>query len=225
VPVQGDATPVQGDATPVQGDATPVQGDAGSRDSGPSAPPPDILPLNSLLTAEFSLIRAYQAVMPVLQNPPVGDPLAANGPVLGAIAESWLAHHREHAAALVAAINALGGTPVSEASVTFTPPTGFTPNIRNAMVLLCNFEKGASVAYNRSVAAMTAASSRYLATIIEGAETQHFLVLYGLLKQVLAPNPANLITMINEVAPKAFVNNVGGMSNGLQSIAPFTSFT
>ena len=193
---------------------------------GDDAPPvtanPDIGPLNNLLAAEYGAIVAYNAGIPILEMPPVGDPLAANGPALSVIATAWRAQHREHAAQLVTAITAIGGTPVVESTITFTAPTGFTPSVRNVMVLACNAEKAAAIAYNQSVKTMSSASSRYIAGNIEGAETQHFVILYTLLKQVVAPNPTMLITMINEVAPKSFVASVGGMTNGLSSIADFT---
>ncbi len=191
-------------------------------DVGPVVPNPDIPPLNNLLAAEYGAIAAYTAGIPILEMPPVSDPLAANGPALGVIARAWQAQHREHAAQLAATVTAIGGTPVAESSITFTAPMGFTPSVRNVMVLACNAEKAASIAYNQAVKTMTSASSRYIAGNIEGAETQHFVILYTLLKQVVAPNPASLISMINEIAPKGFVVSVGTATNGLSSIADFT---
>lgn len=191
-------------------------------DAGPAAPNPDIIPLNNLLAAEYGAIAAYTAGIPILEMPPMGDALAANGPALSVIATAWRSQHREHAAQLVAAITAIGGTPVAESSVMFTAPTGFTPGVRNVMVLACNAEKAAAIAYNQAVKSMNSPSSRYLAGNIEGAETQHFVILYTLLKQVVAPNAAALITMINEIAPKSFVVSAGSMTNGLSAIADFT---
>lgn len=191
-------------------------------DVGPVVPNPDIPPLNNLLAAEYGAIAAYTAGIPILEMPPTGDPLAANGPALGVIARAWQAQHREHAAQLAATVTSIGGTPVAESSITFTAPMGFTPSVRNVMVLACNAEKAASIAYNQAVKTMTSASSRYIAGNIEGAETQHFVILYTLLKQVVAPNPASLISMINEIAPKGFVVSVGTATNGLSSIADFT---
>lgn len=208
-----------GSVLPLDG-GVPAGSDAGV-DAGPSPATIEAGRLNALLGVEYTLIAAYAVVIPILMQPPTGDPLQANGPALSVIATSWQEHHRAHARELVSAVTALGATPVAESSVTFTAPTGFTATVRNAMVLLCNAEKGAAVAYNQAVAVMTTADARYLATIIEGAEAQHFVVLYTLLKQVVAPNATMLITMINEIAPKAFVNSVGSMPNGLSSIAPF----
>lgn len=196
--------------------------EACGEDVGPVVPNPDIPPLNNLLAAEYNAIAAYTAGIPILEMPPTGDPLAANGPALGVIARAWQAQHREHAAQLVTAITAIGGVPVAQTSITFTAPTGFTGTVGNVMVLACNAEKAAAIAYNQSVKTMSAASSRYIAGNIEGAETQHFVILYTLLKRVVAPNPAMLISMINEIAPKAFVVSVGAATNGLSSIADFT---
>ena len=195
--------------------------EACGEDALPVVANPDIPALNSLLAAEYNAIAAYAAGIPILDMPTPGDLLAANGPALGVIARAWQAHHREHAAQLATAITAMGGTPVLASAITFTPPTGFTATVHNVMVLACNAEKAAAIGYNQSVKTMSAASSRYIAGNIEGAETQHFVILYTLLKQVVAANPGGLISMIGEVAPKAFVTSVGGATNGLSSIADF----
>ena len=120
-------------------------------DVGPVVPNPDIPPLNGLLAAEYGAIAAYTAGIPILEMPPTGDPLAANGPALGVIARAWQAQHREHAAQLAATVTAIGGTPVAESSITFTAPTGFTPNVRNVMVLACNAEKAVVFALSDAI--------------------------------------------------------------------------
>lgn len=204
----------------VTGSALALQ--ACGEDAPPAVANPDIGPLNSLLAAEYNAIKAYDAGIPILAMPPAGDPRAANGPILAAIATNWQNQHREHAAQLATAVRAIGGTPVAESSVTFTAPMGFTASVINVMILACNAEKGAAVAYNNAIRTMSGATSRYLAGNIEGAETQHFVILYVLLKQVVAPNVVGLVTMTGEVAPKGFVAATGGMTNGLSSIADFT---
>lgn len=206
----------------VTGSALAIEACGG--DDPPAGPNPDIGPLNGLLADEFRAIKAYDAGIPILAMPPAGDPQASSGQVLAAIATNWQNHHRDHAVQLAAAVRAIGGTPVTEASVTFTMPAGFSPSVRNVLVLACNAEKAAAIAYNQAVKAMSAASARYLAGNIEGAESQHFVILYTLLKQVAAPpaNPTALVTMTGEVAPKAYVSAVGGMTNGLSSIMDFT---
>lgn len=190
-------------------------------DDGPTTPNPDIEPLNNLLSAEYRAIKAYDAGIPILMTPMTGDPQAASGPIVAAVATNWQAQHEEHAAQLAAAITAIGGTPVARASVMFAPPSGFTATVTNVMILACNAEKAAAVAYNQGVKNMSATSSRYLATNIEGAETQHFVILYSLLKQLASPGGA-IVTMVGEIASKAFVANVGTMTNGLNALADFT---
>lgn len=192
-------------------------------DAVPSGPNPDIVPLNALLTAEYKAVKAYADVLPTLQTPPAGDPLAANGPALSVIATAWQGHHQAHATQLAAAITAIGGTPVTEASAMFARPEGFTPHVANVLKLACNTEKAAAIAYNRAVKALSSTGNRFLAGTIEGDETQHFIVLYTLLKGVVAAVPAGLITNISEVVPKAFVARTSASDmNSLQSVADFT---
>ncbi len=192
-------------------------------DAVPAGPNPDIGPLNQLLTAEYQAIKAYADALPTLQMPPTGDPLAANGPALSVIATAWQGHHRAHATQLAAAITAIGGTPVAEATVMFTRPTGYTAHVANVLKLACNAEKGAAIAYNRAVKALSSTGNRFLAGTIEGDETQHFIVLYTLLQGVVSAVPAGLITNISEVVPKAFVARTSASDmNSLQSVADFT---
>lgn len=192
-------------------------------DAAPTGPNPDIIPLNNLLTLEYSAIKAYAAAIPTLNMPPTGDPLAANGPALSVIATSWQGHHRAHATEIARAITAIGGTPVTEASVMFTAPPTYTGNVANVLKLACNAERGAAIAYNRAVKALQASGNRFLAGTIEGDETQHFIVLYALLTGVVSAVPTGLITNIMEVVPKAFVARVNATDmNSLQSVADFT---
>jgi hypothetical protein len=124
---------------------------------------------------------------------------------------------------LAAAITAIGGTPVTEASVMFTPPSTFSGTVSNVLKLACNTERAAAIAYNRAVKALTATGNRFLAGTIEGDETQHFVVLYALLTGVVSAVPTGLITNIMEVVPKAFVARVNASDmNSLQSVADFT---
>ncbi len=191
-------------------------------DAAPSGPNPDITPLNALLTAEYEAIKAYEAGRMILMTPPMGDPQASSSAPLLVVATNWQNQHRAHAMQLASTITGIGGTPVSEASVMFTPPTGFSASVANVLKLACNKERAAAIAYNRAVKALKSTNSRFLAGTIEGDETQHFIVLYALLKGVVQADPAGLITNINEVVPKPFVAQVGADMNSLQSIADFT---
>ncbi len=196
---------------------TQTPGTDGGADAGTTAE--DGVVLNALLTAEYQAIKAYDAGAAILMAPPVGDPQAASAPVLLAVAARFQQQHRDHAAQIVTAVRAAGATPVTEASVTFTAPAGFTATILNVLKLACNAEKGAAVAYNGAVRALSTTARRFLATTIEGDETQHFIVLYLLLKGSVTPNAANLVGGIDLIVPKAFVSNIESTTNGLQTVA------
>lgn len=195
-------------------------------DEAPAGPNPDIVILNRLLSAEYTAIAAYTAGAMVLTSPPMGDPLAQQSLILRQIATRWQAQHREHAAVLVSAITAIGGTPVTEASVMFTPPSGFTGTVANVLRLAANLERGAALAYNDAVKSLSSAANRFLSSNIQGDETQHFIVLHSLLQQVAGAGP-EIISGINDVVPVPFVSTVtpapmGGMGLGLQSVTDFT---
>jgi len=200
-------------------DATTPGTDGGTNTDAGNTTAEDGVVLNALLTAEYQAIKAYDAGAAILSAPPVGDPQAASAPVLLAVAARFQQQHRDHAAQIVTAVRAAGATPVTEASVTFTAPAGFTATILNVLKLACNAEKGAAVAYNGAVRALGTTARRFLATTIEGDETQHFIVLYLLLKGSVTPNAANLVGGIDLIVPKSFVSNIESTTNGLQSVA------
>jgi len=202
----------------------------GCGEDAPTGPSADVPTLNALLTAEYQAIKAYEAGLAVLRAPPMGDPQAAFSAPLVVIAGNWQNQHRDHARELAALIVTNRGTAVLESAVMFTAPQGFTPSVANVLKLACNAEKAAAVAYNGAVRALNSTNSRFLAGTIEGDETQHFIVLYTILKGIVAPDPAGLITNIGEVVPRSFVSQVGagtgsapGMDQrGLQTVADFT---
>jgi len=199
----------------------------GGNDAGADANPSDggndaaIGLLNALLSAEWAAVAAYGAGASILQAPPQNDPLAASAPVFLAVATHFQAQHQAHAGALGSAIVQLGGTPVDQSSVTFTPPAGFTASVTNVLKLAANAEKAASIAYNATVPQLPQSNElRFLAGSILGDETQHFVLLYSLLKGVAAAGP-NVSTGANQIAPTDFVSTVGS-DMGLQSVADFT---
>lgn len=201
--------------------------DAGSNDAGAtqdagSTPDADVAPLNALLSAEYNAIAAYTAGAGLIDGAPASDPLASLKDVVLAIATDILAHHQSHAEALVTAINDLGGTPVEQTDVNFTPPTALAdnPTIMNVLKLAAGAERGAAVAYNNTVASLESASLRFLAGAIEGDESQHFIVLTALIAGLVQPG-ANLSTdSADDVIPEAFVSKVGDV-NGLEAIPDY----
>jgi hypothetical protein len=208
------------DSTPL-GDAGPGTRDTGmtGQDSGTDAP--DVTALNALLAAEYAAVKAYDAGAAILMAPPPMDPLASIAPVALAVAGRFQQQHRDHAEELADAIAAARGTPVDEASVTFTPPAGFSPGVLNVLKLACNAEKAASIAYNDAVQVLTQHANRVLASAIEGDETQHFIVLYAILKGVAAPGP--MVMMVDKVVPTSFVTTIDDKP-GLETV-PALVFT
>jgi hypothetical protein len=132
------------------------------------------------------------------------------------IALHWQGHHREHAAALAAEITRLGGAPVAAADVIFTAPAWFAPSVLNVLKLACNAERVAAISYNRAVGALEARGSRYVAGAIQGTESQHFTVLYAILKGTAQPGPA-IAAMVDQIVATAFVSPVGG-ARSLQDV-------
>lgn len=198
---------------------------AGCGDDPAPGPSADVEPLNTLLRAEFGAIVAYEAGAMVLTdriNTPMGDPLAGFAQTLLGVASKWKAHHQAHAAALQAAIRANNGTPIAASTVTFTPPNGFTQTVRSVLVLACNAEKHAAVAYNDTVQNLATTDSRFLVGNIGGDEAMHFVVLYSLLKQVATVNVATLIGRMDAldiIASTPFVANTSAGAS-LEGLTP-----
>lgn len=193
-------------------------------DNTPTGPNADITPLNALLVAEYTAIATYMAGINILNAPPAGDPLIAQSGALAAIATQWMAQHTAHSVALKNAVMAIGGTPALQAGITFTPPAGVTLSITNVLKIAANAEKGAAIAYNNTVATLSSAGNRFLAATIEGDETQHFVVLYSLLKGLAAPTTALASMGTSGIVPKTFVSTPtgGDMTTSLEGLANFT---
>ena len=183
----------------------------------------DVAPLNALLSAEYSAIAAYTAGAGLIMNAPMTDPLYALRQVIIDVAVSIQSQHKLHAKALVDAIVALKGTPVVETEVAmkFTPPAELVanPSITNVLKYAAGAERGAAVAYNQVVAGLESAQLRFLASSIEGDETQHFIVIAALVLGLAAPGPMLSSTTANKVVPTAFVYTVG-TDKGLNEMPP-----
>lgn len=191
-------------------------------DEPPPGPNPDIVVLNRLLTKEYELIGAYTTARMLLASPPMGDPLAAQAIVLSTVFNNWMAQHREHALVLASAVTAIGGTPVTEASVMFTPPASFSNTVRNVLSLSANLEREAAVGLNDAVKNLASAGNRFVAANIQGVQTQHFVVVHVLLRQIAAAG-SEIITNIASIVPTPFVVAVtpaptGGTGTGLSGL-------
>ena len=175
----------------------------------------DVEPLNALLSAEYNAITAYTAGAGLIGGAPNTDPLFALGDVITKIAVDIQAQHKLHAAALVDAIEALGGTAVVEADIAkgFKAPQGLAdnPTITNVLKFAASAERGAAVAYNQVLAGFEDAKHRFLAASIEGDETQHFIVLAALVLGLADPGPNLDLDSADDVIPAAFVSKVGSV--------------
>lgn len=196
--------------------------DAGP-DGGKPAPDADIEPLNLLLAAEYNAITAYGAGGELIANAGAGDPLYALRTVIVDIAVDFRAQHELHAEALVEAIESLGGTPVDEAEIAeaFEAPQRLlaNPTITNVLKFAASAERAAAVAYNQVLAGLEAAKFRYLASAIEGDESQHFIVLAALVLGLAQPGPKLSSDTADGVVPEAFVHSVGDR-DGLEISPP-----
>ncbi len=197
-------------------------GSAGTGGAPTTAPDADIAPLNALLTAEYNAITAYTAGAMLIGAAATTDKLYALRAVITDVAVKIQSEHKLHAAALVAAINSLSGTPVKEADVAaaFKPPAALVanPTISNVLKFAASAERGAAVAYNQVLAGMEDAKFRFLASSIEGDETQHFIVLAALVLGLADPGPKLNETTASVVVPEAFVSTIGtepGLDKGV----------
>lgn len=196
---------------------------AGAAGAVEAAPDADIAPLNALLSAEYNAITAYTAGAGLIGAAKAADPLYALREVITDVAVSIQAQHKLHAAALVDSIQALKGTPVEEADIAakFKAPTALTgnPTISNVLKFAASAERGAAVAYNQVLAGLEDAQLRFLASAIEGDETQHFIVLAALVLGLAAPGPNLSTTTADKVIPEPFVSTVG-TKGGLDKAPP-----
>lgn len=183
----------------------------------------DVEPLNALLTAEYKAITAYSAGASLIMGADPSDPLYALRQVIVDVAVAIQSQHKLHAAALVEAIEGLKGVPVDETkvSMTFTPPGPLTdnPTISNVLKFAASAERGAAVAYNQVIETLESAGLRFLASSIEGDETQHFIVLAALVLGLADPGPNLASATAGDVVPAAFVYTVG-KEKGLDAMPP-----
>jgi len=78
--------------------------------------------------------------------------------------------------------------------------------------LAASAERGASVAYNQVLSGLEDAQLRFLASAIEGDESQHFIVLAALVLGLAAPGPNLGDATAAKVVPEPFVVTVDGKS-------------
>jgi rubrerythrin len=137
----------------------------------------DAAVLNATLELEHTAIAAYEIGTKLL----TGRARAA--------AADFLAHEREHAAALARAISRLGAQPVAQRP-TSAYAAGFPP-LRDANDFLefaLDVENTAVAAYLDSMAALNTDPLRAEVASIMTNEAEHMAVVYGLLRRPQVPN-------------------------------------
>jgi len=134
----------------------------------------DVAILNAALSAEQEAVAAYQlGASSGLLRPPIVD-----------LAVQFQGHHKEHAAALAAAVKKLGGTPI-EAPKSFSFPTQKLKSQADVLAFAAELEKGAASAYLGAVPILTDRDLAKVAASILGDEAMH----WAILRQALGQNP------------------------------------
>ncbi len=182
----------------------------------------DVMVLNALLRAEYEAQQAYDSAIGYFGSPAMDDPARSLGAAAGLVATHYRSQHLDHGMRLARLITSLQGTPISQSSVIFTPPTamGFTRTVQNYLRLACNAEKAAAIAYTNALKSLTNVTAAELAAAIGGVETQHFIVIYLLLKGVASPGPAAAM-MVSEICPRSVVA-ITGETTDLSTVPDFT---
>ncbi len=134
----------------------------------------DVRILNSALGAEYEAIAAYQvgAESGLLSKDVLGVAVAFQG------------HHKEHAAAIAATVNKLGGkATVAKAKYSF--PVDKLKSQADVLRFAAGLERGAISAYLGAVPLFTDKALSQVAASILGDEAMHWAVL----RQALGENP------------------------------------
>lgn len=185
---------------------------------------PDVAQLNVLLSLEHAAIAVYAQAAPLIDATDSSDYFYPLRATLRDVALQFLAHHQQYAAALRSAIDALRGTPV-EGPVVPVVISDFLAkkDILNIFKLACAGERNGLVSYNGVIPQLEAAKHRYLAGVIEGGASQHFALLFTLIRTTLGAGPQLSAATASKLVPQAFVRTVGAQP-GLET-APVSYFS
>lgn len=182
----------------------------------------DVMTLNALLRSEYEAQQAYDSAIGYFGSPASDDPARSMAPAALLVAMHYRSQHADHGTRLASLITSLQGTPISQSSVIFTPPTsmGFTRTVMNYLRLACNAEKSAAISYTNALKSLSNLTAAEMAAAIGGVETQHFIVIYLLLKGV-ATAGMNAAMMASQICPRSVVA-ITGETNDLSSVPDFS---
>ena len=172
----------------------------------------DAVQLNAVRTKAFEIVAVYDGAVGFLMPMPEG----ATG---AALLAHFRQQHRDEADRLGTQITALGGTPITEGSVNAPAnPAGFSRSVANYLMYASNLERQASVANVARLNSIGSKDAAELVAAIVGTQTQHFTVLYLLVKGIAQPG-AMAASMLNEIVPRAFVSIEAAPMLSLTSVA------
>ena len=185
--------------------------------AGPAEDQADIKLLQGIYSAEVDAIATYDAGAKILQ----ADNTSL-GPVALKVATHFRAQHLEHRDAIKAFITEKGGTVVEPENPPSLPP-GFkiaTAIAIDVVKLAADKEKAAAIAYAGALKSLNDEVAAELLSSIGGVETQHFVVLYLLAKQLISVEPGLTDDQIKSVVPRSFLVDIRGAGdNSLEKFA------
>lgn len=186
---------------------------AAGREASAQTSASDAAKLNALLRAEYDAFLTYGVADSYLMNPDMTDSDRGTAAIVRDVFNHFKEHHTAHAARLSTLIMTLGGTPVSRGEVLqATLPTGFRATVMNLIKLGANKEKRAAIEYVRAQQTISTATAADLAAAIGGVETQHFIALYLVAKNVFTIQ--SMMPMVQALAPQPFVSLSDATASG-----------
>jgi hypothetical protein len=213
----------QGGGASAKGGGTSTAGSDAGGAGGTGSADPETERMNELLANTYHASTAYTAIAGLISDASATDPLISLRDVLLQIVTSAQAQHRLHASSLADAVKELGGTAISEASVVakFAAPPGLIANtsISNALKFVATTERDAAVLSNKTLAATLDPKARALASSIEGAQTQHYMMLAALVAGLVSPGTNLDKTTAAGLFPAAFISS-HGKNEGLDKTPP-----
>lgn len=175
----------------------------------------DVAALANVRLRALETVRVYDAAIGYLMPMPEGAFAAA-------LLTRFRQQHRDAAALLATIITSLGGTPELEGSVRApSAPTGFTLSTVNYLKYAANLSRQhVSENANRVSALGNARAAEAVAAIV-GTQSQQFMVLYLLVRSVVAPG-AQAASMLDELVPRSFVAVASMPASSLTSVPDLT---
>lgn len=137
----------------------------------------DVRILNTALAAEYEAIAAYQ----------VGAESGLLGSGALPLARQFQGHHKEHAQAIAAAVQKMGGTP-AQARAQYSFPTDKLKAEADVLRFAAGLERGAVSAYLGAVPLFADRNLAQVAASILGDEAMHWAVLRQALGEAPVPS-------------------------------------